>query len=203
MEKIIGGICLRALLQKNTNCRNVKFRIVLSRGGVEDTRIEAKAKHTKKIRGQGQRQLFRIHTFSRPRTGMLEAEDEEHKCKGSPKKNLQKLFSRFSAFFFQAIFKKNDVEKNLSAIYKILTIQKIVLSSSRAEDKTIFEDLGLRGQGLDLRGQGQELQNVSSRPKTTSRTPPQVLSCLKNSLQYSFAYFYSISFCSQLTYCWL
>ena len=39
----------------------------------------------------------------------------------------------------------------------------------RAEDKAIFEDLRLRGQGLDLRGQGQGLQNVSLR--TSSRTP--------------------------------
>ena len=42
-----------------------------SRGGVEDTRLETKAKHTKKIRGQGQ--PFRGQTLSRPRTGMLEA----------------------------------------------------------------------------------------------------------------------------------
>ena len=52
----------------------------------------------------------------------------------------------------------------------------------RAEDRPIFEDLRLRGQGqgqgLDLRGQGQGqgLQNVSSRtssrPRTSSRTPP-------------------------------
>ena len=35
------------------------------KGGVEDTRLEAKAKATKKIRGQGQ--SFRGQTFSRPR----------------------------------------------------------------------------------------------------------------------------------------
>ena len=40
----------------------------------------------------------------------------------------------------------------------------------RAEDRTIFEDLKLRGQGLDLRGQGH--QNVSSRPKMFSKTSP-------------------------------
>ena len=34
-----------------------------------------------------------------------------------------------------------------------------------AEDRAIFED-------LRLRGQGQGLQNVSSRPRTSSRTPP-------------------------------
>ena len=43
----------------------------------------------------------------------------------------------------------------------------------RAEDRPIFEDLRPRGQGqgLDLRVQGQELQNVSSRPRTSLRTP--------------------------------
>ena len=54
---------------------------------------------------------------------------------------------------------------------------KIVLSS--AEDRAIFEDLKLRGQnqGLDLRGQGcpRGLQNVSSKPRTSLRTPPLVV----------------------------
>ena len=43
------------------------------RGGVEDVRLEAKAKDTKKIRAQGQGQPFRGQNLSRPRTGMLEA----------------------------------------------------------------------------------------------------------------------------------
>ena len=48
---------------------------------------------------------------------------------------------------------------------------------SRAKDREIFEDLRLRGQGqgLDLRSQGQGLQNVSSRPRTFSRTPPLLI----------------------------
>ena len=57
---------------------------VSARGGVEDTRLEAKAKDTKKIRGQGQ--PFRGQTLSRPRTGMLEAKDQGHKRKCSSKK---------------------------------------------------------------------------------------------------------------------
>ena len=67
------------------------------RGGVEDTRLEAKAKDTKKIRGQSQGQPFRGQNLSRPRTGMLEAKaaDEGHRCKHSQKKKgLQKFFSR-------------------------------------------------------------------------------------------------------------
>ena len=63
-----------------------------SRGGVVDTRIEAKVKDTKKIRGQGQGEPFREQTLSRPRTGMLEAKakDQGHKRKFSPKKTKKK-----------------------------------------------------------------------------------------------------------------
>ena len=61
-----------------------------TRGGVEDKRLAAKtkAKDTKKIRGQGQKQPFRGQTLSRPRTEMLEAKakDQGHKRKCSPKK---------------------------------------------------------------------------------------------------------------------
>ena len=67
------------------------------RGGVEDTRLEAKAKakDTKKIRGQGQGQPFRGQNLSRPRTGMLEAKakDQGHRRKCSPKK--KKVFKNF------------------------------------------------------------------------------------------------------------
>ena len=66
---------------------------LFTRGGVEDTRLEAKAKDTKKIRGQGQ--PFRGQTLSRPRTEMLEAkaQDQGHSRECSPKKKgLQKSF---------------------------------------------------------------------------------------------------------------
>ena len=69
--------------------------MIIIRGGVEDTRLEAKAKDTKKIRGQGQGKPFRGQNLSRPRTGMLEAKakDQGHRHKCSPKKSLQKFFS--------------------------------------------------------------------------------------------------------------
>ena len=79
-----------------------KKEYINSRGGVEDTRLEAKAKakDTKKIRGQGQgqEQPFRGQNLSRPRTGMLEAKakDQGHRRKCSKKK---KVFKNF----FQAI----------------------------------------------------------------------------------------------------
>ena len=80
-----------------------------TRGGVEDTRLEAKvkAKDTKKNRGQGQGQPFRGQTLSRPRTGMLEAKakDQGHKRKCSPKS--QKFFRRSPK-----IKKKKGLHKN-------------------------------------------------------------------------------------------
>ena len=70
------------------------FFAVLNRGGVEDTRLEAK--DTKKIRGQGQGTAF-------PRTEPLEAKDRNARGQGqgsrtqtqvfSQKKRLQKFFS--------------------------------------------------------------------------------------------------------------
>ena len=125
--------------------------VIRTRGGVENTRLEAKAKDTKKIRGQGQGQPFRGQTLSRPRTGMLEAKDQGHKRKCSPKK--KGLHKKFSGNFHKKTFSK----KIFQALHKILTIQKIVLSSSRGQ-----ANFRGQGQGLDFRGQGQGLQNVSS-----------------------------------------
>ena len=83
-----------------------------TRGGVEDTRLEAKAKDTQKIRGQGQGQPFRGQTLSRPRTGMLEAKakDQGHKAQVLSKKKKKKVFTKI----FQAIFTKNRFPKNFS-----------------------------------------------------------------------------------------
>ena len=88
--------------------------ILFTRGGVEDTRLEAKAKDTKKIRGQGQGQPFRGQTLSRPRTGMLEAKakDQGHKAKvlSKKKKKKKKVFTKI----FQAISTKKRFPKNFS-----------------------------------------------------------------------------------------
>ena len=78
-----------------------------NRGGVEDTRLEAK--DTKKIRGQGQGQPFRGQTLSRPRTGMLEAKDQGHKRKCSPKKKKKKKVFKI---IFQRSPAKNVFQKN-------------------------------------------------------------------------------------------
>ena len=83
----------------------------MNRGGVEDTRLEAKAKDTKKIRGQGQ--PFRGQTLSRPRTGMLEAKakDQGRKAQVLSKKKKKKVFTKI----FQAISTKKRFPKNFSS----------------------------------------------------------------------------------------
>ena len=115
-----------------------------TRDGVDDTRLKAKNTKKKKIRGQ------------------------EHRRKCSPKKrSSNKFFRRSPNEENKKGFRKFSA-RFLAFSYKMLTVQKIVLSSNRGQ--IIFEDLRLRGQGqkLALRGQGQRLQNVSS------RTPPLI-----------------------------
>ena len=91
------------------------WSVINTRGGVEDIRLEAN--NTKKN--------------PRPRTGMLEAKDQGHKRKCSPgdfqkKKGLQNNFSGVHQ-------KKTVFQKIFQALHKLLTTQKIVLSSSRGQ----------------------------------------------------------------------
>ena len=116
--------------------------VINGRGGVEDTRLEAKAKDTKKIRGQGQGQPFRGQTLSRPRP---RTKDTKRKCspkKKKKKKVFTKIFhaiskkkkkKRSSQKFFKQSPLKNAFQKIFQALHKILTFQKIVLSSSRGQ----------------------------------------------------------------------
>ena len=113
-------------------------QFVFTRGGVEGTRLEAKAKDPKKIRGQGQ--PFRGQTLSRPRTGMLEAKDTSASALQKKKeRSSQKFFrrspkkKRSSQKFFKRSTQKNAFQKIFQALSKILTIQKILLSSSRGQ----------------------------------------------------------------------
>ena len=81
---------------------------------------------------------------------MLEAKDQGHKCKCFPKKKGLKNF-------FPSISKKRSRKNVFQPIYKNFNHSKNS-AVPRAEDKAIFEDLRIWGQGLE---------NVSS------RTPPQ------------------------------
>ena len=152
------------------------YTMLIIQGVLEDTRL--KAKDTKKIRGQGQGQLFRGQTLSKPRTGMLEAKAKDQGYR--PKRFLKK----------KQVFQKNSQaisKKGLQIFFRRSTRfqQFKKYCCPRAEDRPIFENLRLRGQGLDLRGQGQGLQNVfsrtSSRPRMFSRTPPWLSMLIKRS----------------------
>ena len=105
----ICALCGRR--EKRVSLVNTSNIVILTRGGVEDTRLEAKTNDTKKIRGQGQ--SFRGQALSRPRTGMLEAKDQGHKCKCSPKKKKKKkkVFTKI----FQAISTTKPFPKNFSS----------------------------------------------------------------------------------------
>ena len=125
---------------------SAKMRTIMNRGGVEDTRLEAtrleaKAKDTKKIRGQGQGQPFRGQTLSRPRT--------QAQVLSKKKKGLHKNFS--------GDLHKNTFPKNFSSAPQNFNNSK---NSAVLEPRT-GQFSRTPGQGLDLRGQG--LQNVSSR----------------------------------------
>ena len=73
----------------------------------------------KKIQGQGQ--PFRGQTLSRPRTGILET-----KAKDTSASALQKKKKKRSS-------QKNVFQKIFQELHKILTIQNILLSSSRGQ----------------------------------------------------------------------
>ena len=74
-------------------CLLLIAQFITTRGGVGDTRLEAKAKETKKIRGQAQEKPIRGQTLLRPRTGMLEAMAKDTAANFFQKKGLQKSFS--------------------------------------------------------------------------------------------------------------
>ena len=116
------------------------------RGGVEDTRLEAKAKDTKKFRGQGRGQ-----TLSRPRprtkdTGasVLQKKEGLEKIFSSDlKKRSSKIFSGEKGLQ-KIFFRRFPLEENkkglckfsarfLALSNKILTVQKILLFSSRGQ----------------------------------------------------------------------
>ena len=111
-----------------------------------------------------------------PRTDTLEAKDRNAQGQG-PRTQAQVLSKKEKVFtkIFQAISTKKRFPKNFSSAPRNFNFSK---NSAVLEPRT--------GQGLDLRGQGrgQGLQNVSlrtsSRPRTSSRTPPLFIGlCLK------------------------
>ena len=99
-SKILNEFSIKTAQCLDYFCTNCCFETlsfskkgVTTRGGVEDTRLEAKANDTKKIQGQGQ--PFQGQNLLRPRTGMLET-----KAKDTGASVLQKK-KRSSKFFFR------------------------------------------------------------------------------------------------------
>ena len=145
-----------------------------------------------RTRGQGQGHK----KISRPRTDPLEAEakDQGHRRKSSPKKrSSKKFFSGDSTWGNQKKGLCRFSANFLAFSNEISTVQK--LCCPRAEDRGIFED-------LRLRGQGQGLQNLfvrtSSRPRTFSWTPPLVVRCGVWWLISNQWYFFLKIFCQQI-----
>ena len=112
--------------------------MLVSRGVVEYTRLEVK--DTKKSEAKDS------PSEDRPSQG------QEQECLRPRTKdtNASVLHKKGLQVFFSGNPKKTVKKKIFLPIYKILTIQKIVLSSSREQSNFFFKDLRLRGQGKDL-----------------------------------------------------
>ena len=128
--------------------------------------LEAKYRNA---RGQGPR--ARMQVFSKKKSS-------KHFLRQSLKKktNNENVFKNF----FQAISKRGKQKRSSQIFRKVSGVFHPNFidsknSAAAADRAIIFEDLRLRGQGQgpDLRGhgQGQRLQNVSSKPRTSLRTP--------------------------------
>ena len=115
--------CKSEKLQKNS-CKIQQNTSCLTRNS---TTNQQRWSRGHKTRGQGEE-------CSRPRPMT-----KDTNASALQKKGLQKFFFRRSQkkglqkFFSGDLQKKNNLEKNFQPIYKILTIQKIVLSSSRVQ----------------------------------------------------------------------
>ena len=94
-----------------------------------------------KARGQGQEHKKNPRPRPRtafPRTDTPEAKDRNARGQGQgPRTQVQVLSKKKKVFtkIFQAISTKKRFPKNFQALHKILTIQKIVLSSSLGQAK--------------------------------------------------------------------
>ena len=118
---------------------------------LEGERVNQRWSRGHKARGQGQEHKKNPRPRTAfPRTDTLEAKDRNARGQGprtkntsasalQKKKDLHKKFSgdlqkkRSSQKFFWRSIQKNVFQKIFQALHKILTIQKIVLSSSRGQ----------------------------------------------------------------------
>ena len=113
-----------------------------TRGGVEDTRLEAKAKvkDTKKSEAKAKDSLSEDrHSRGKDRNARGQGPRTQAQVLSKKKRSSQKFFRRSPQKkrslqkFFKRSPQKNVFQKIFQALHKILTIQKIVLSSSRGQ----------------------------------------------------------------------
>ena len=102
---------VREAIRKMKQGKAVRLSEATTRGGVENTRLEAKAKDTKKIRP------FRGQTLSRPRP---RTKDTSASALQKKKRSLQKFFrqspkKKVLTKIFQAISTKKRFPKNFSS----------------------------------------------------------------------------------------
>ena len=167
-----------------------------TRGGGKDTRLEAKAKYTKKNPKQRPRTAF-------PRTDPLEAKDRNARGQGQGPRTQAQVFSEKKVFkkVFQAISKKKVLQNNFSDEKgrKKFVFRQSPIDKNKKRSPQIFREVSgvyqqnfislkniavlepRTGQfsktlGFEGQDQGQGLQNVSSRtssrPRRSLRTPP-------------------------------
>ena len=141
-------------------CHSRLKRLSITRGGVEDPRLEAKIKNTKEIRGQGQ--PFRVQALSRPRTGMLEAKAKDSLSEDRPSRGQGQECSRprtkdTAASVFQ---KKKGLQKSFSGNLQFIGVAGIfdwgglnhkshAMTSSKICLLALNQDFG-KGRGLKL-----------------------------------------------------
>ena len=90
------------------------FLSLSSISGVEDTRLEAKAKDTKKIRGQDHKKKSEAKAKKTlPRTDPLEAKDRNARSQGQGPRTLAHAFSKKKVFkiFFSGDLQKRKTKK--------------------------------------------------------------------------------------------
>ena len=169
----------------------INCRIKTHRGGVADTRLEAKANDTKKIRGQGQEQPFRGQILSRPRprTALPRTDPLEAKAKNSPsedrssrgqgqecsrprtqaqmfcQKQKQKIFKIFSRRFPK---KRKGLQNNFSGDLQKDQVFKIIFQAIcklLTNQEIVLSSSQRQG---NFRG----LEASRPTPRTSSRTLP-------------------------------
>ena len=144
-----------------------------------ESRTQGSRPRAQKIQGQGH--TFRGQILSRPRTGLLKAKDTMRKCSPTKKRATLKIFASFPQTSGDLKKKKKKFPPTNSQIFPKIHASKTFFRkfSGVLQDETTllmtlahFLQIKKYSCSCRLRGQGQGLQIVSSRSRTSLRTPP-------------------------------